>query len=90
MVKFGDKCCVESISALRLVSKKLGLYGSDAEADYLQDMAADIAVEFRCAAEDAYCRYTFACHRVGEVLKAFFKTPSRGSRGNPQLHKGTV
>jgi hypothetical protein len=47
IIKIGSRSYLESNAALRLVSRRLGLYGADAEADYVTDMAADIVVEAR-------------------------------------------
>ncbi|WIA39660.1 hypothetical protein OEZ86_005729 [Tetradesmus obliquus] len=53
IVRFGGRSYIESNAALRLASRRLGLYGTDAEADYCVDMAADIIVEARSAWHDA-------------------------------------
>jgi hypothetical protein len=54
----GSRSYIESNAALRLVSRKLGLYGTDAEADYTTDMAADIVVEARCVPFTCYHHVT--------------------------------
>ena len=49
IVKLGSRNLIECFSIMRMLSRKIGIYGSDIDRDYLVDMAADTTNDFRQA-----------------------------------------